>query len=213
MSETFACPDCRMLLEVSSRQLGKQVRCPVCGLISVFGSPVGDSPEDAGKPGDAGEWRRGNEPKPREYSAPDEPKRPLPTHQPNAGAPKKNSESWRPIAAGTARGSADPWRRPPPPGDPLAGPPFAVGGERTAADLQWKVGFFASLAAAVGAVFPCLCCVGFPLGTLILSIVGLAITATSNRGPRLINYCLAGTGLVVSLVGCGLLVLRRFFGL
>jgi hypothetical protein len=209
MSENFACSNCRMLLQINSEQLGKQVRCPVCGLISVFGNRTSeDAPED---------WQSVGNPRPEEPPAP--------------RAAKNRSARFQPFKSSTERGNSD-WMPVPPkstntPPETSQPPPYVANKQvadryvidssveaqtKSSVDLLWKTGFYTSLASAVGAIFPCTCCIAFPMGPLALSIAGLVLTLTSARGPKLINFCLAGVGLVVSLLWCAMRIFGMIFG-
>jgi hypothetical protein len=208
MSENFACSNCRMLLQISSEQLGKQVRCPVCGLISVFGSPTSEDATD--------EWQSVGNPSPEEPTTPPAAKDRSARIQPFKSSKERGNSDWMPVPPQSTDTRPETSQPPPYVADKRVADRYVTDSSneaqtKSSVDLLWKTGFYTSLASAVGAIFPCTCCIAFPMGPLGLSIAGLVLTLTSARGPKLINFCLAGVGLVVSLLWCALMVLGMIF--
>lgn len=186
MAEEFPCPNCRMRLEVSREQLGKQVRCPVCGVISVFGSRDESTARDDWSP--IGEAARVH---PFER----------PEVQPGKSAPGSNS-AWQPIeptkprqaetsAAGELEIKAQRYVETYSNSTNEFGPP----------DQAWWTGFVLSLLSLGGGTLPCFCCLLYPFGPTLLGIAAIIVTRTSNSGPKLVNYLIAAIGLISSLTG------------
>jgi hypothetical protein len=197
-----------MLLQISSEQLGKQVRCPVCGLISVFGSPTSEDATD--------EWQSVGNPSPEEPTTPPAAKDRSARIQPFKSSKERGNSDWMPVPPQSTDTRPETSQPPPYVADKRVADRYVTDSSneaqtKSSVDLLWKTGFYTSLASAVGAIFPCTCCIAFPMGPLGLSIAGLVLTLTSARGPKLINFCLAGVGLVVSLLWCALMVLGMIF--
>lgn len=179
MSQEFACPNCRIALQVSPRQLGRQVRCPVCGLISVFGSPLEDAdvqwqpvqsatddqPALAGRQGAASnrnQWR------------PIEPTDGSKSRGPNSAATTARAEEY---VATYVNASFD-----------------------DAPDRAWWIGLACGLVSLLGGNMVCFCCLLGPFGSTFFAVAGLVATAFSKRGPKAVNIVIGGLGLVISLV-------------
>lgn len=178
MSQEFACHNCRITLQVSPRQLGRPVRCPVCGLISVFGAPPagGAEPWQPVRPG-SGEQAgsavsRELEASPDDWS-PIEPTGKTPGHQANTADVKARAEQY--VAT-------------------YASSPFD-----DAPDRAWWVGLICGLISLLGGNMVCFCCLLGPFGSTFFAIAGLVATAFSKRGPKAVNIVIGSLGLLISL--------------
>lgn len=192
MSEEFPCPNCRMRLEVSPDQLGRQVRCPVCGVISVFGSR-----EESAQPDD---WSPIPQPRSDSFRGSNdaEPAQPRP----------KSDSAWQPVnPTGSSRSEpkADIEREAKARRyvETYSTTPIGLGRP----DQAWWTGFILSLLSIGGGTLPCFCCLLYPFGPTIFAISGIIVTRTSKSGPKLINYLIAAIGLISSLTGLLLVAL------
>lgn len=212
MSEKFACPNCRILLEVNPEQLGKQLRCPVCGLISVFGSPLSGGQTDENGEGwsPIGESRQPANPPQHERN------RKTTSFQPLKSSPQAPEGDWREVKGNPSyRNYARDPSKP-------AAETFVIDESQTTKnqpnyDRRWKIGFVLSLLSLLCFVaYPfCICCLMYPVGPPIpiaLGIFGILVTSKSRRGPKAINYFLAGLGLAIALCSCSMWVLLFFLG-
>lgn len=185
MAEEFPCPNCRMRLEVSREQLGRQVRCPVCGVISVFGSREQSPAKD--------DWSPIGEPDDRPFERREA--------QPGKTASGPNS-AWQPIEPTKPRRAGN-----------TAGGELEVKAQRYVEtyssstnefgppDQAWWTGFVLSLLSLGGGTLPCFCCLLYPFGPTLLGIAAIIVTRTSKSGPKLVNYVIAAIGLISSLTG------------
>jgi len=200
MSEKFACPNCRILLEVSSEQRGKQVRCPVCGLISVFGSPVSSGSQN--EPGD--EFRPVTEARSTQSAPPDERDRERPRIRPLKATPSEGAGDWEAVRPTPTNSRRAP-DTPKPAADTFVIDEDQVAANQSKFDRNWKIGFVLSLLPVVGIASPfCICCAYLPIVPLLLGSLGIVFTSRSRRGPKELNYLLAGLAIAFALVYCAI---------
>jgi phage FluMu protein Com len=208
MSENFACSNCRMLLQISSEQFGKQVRCPVCGSISVFGSPAEESQQSDKRD----DWSPINE-SPTTPSPPREERntdragpQPLKASSDQLGG---NWEKVRPAPTNPNRKSDNTK----PAADTFVIDENQVAENQSKFDRNWKIGFVLSLLPVVAIASPfCTCCVYLPFVPLGLGLLGIAFTSRSKRGPKELNYILAGISIVFALFYLAFFLIGIFLG-
>jgi len=213
MSEKFACTNCRMLLEVDSDQQGKQVRCPVCGLISVFGSPI----ESGHRGENTDDWSPVSES--RQPATPDrEERKPIrDVFRGLKSSPQTPEGDWQevrptPSIPAYARDASKKPRA-----DKFVIDETQVANNQSRYDRYWKIGFVLSLLSLVCFVsYPfCICCLMHPIGPpvpLVLGFFGIRFTSKSQRGPKELNYLLAGLGIAISLLTSFMWVILLFVG-
>lgn len=186
MSLEFTCSNCRIALRVSPDQLGRQVRCPVCGVVTVFGEP-------------------------RPEAEPSEPQPSFPVEEP----PKHQTQRQQPPKARGEQSSRGGWS-PVPPLEPASKPQVTRAETRARAqeyvatysstnlalapDRAWWVGLICGLISILGGNLVCFCCLLGPFGSTIFALVGLAATAFSQSGPKAVNIVLGILGLAISLI-------------
>ena len=207
MSENFACSNCRMLLQISSEQLGKQVRCPVCGSISVFGSPVEGSPQVE----NSDNWSPISESRPPKSPPKTQSKRGQESFQ-SLKSPQSSSDGkWEavrptPSIPDFAQDS------PRPAADKYVIDETQVAESQTSFDNRWKIGFVFSLLSLLSVVYPmCFCCIVPPIGTVAMGLIGIIATYRSKQGPKTLNYVLAAIGIALSFIAFFLMVLASIF--
>jgi hypothetical protein len=185
-SQEFACPNCRITLQVSSRQLGRQVRCPVCGLISVFGSAT----DESGAPrAGSGDWQPVAQTESNSFP-------------PERGRPQRpGPDSWAPIEPTEPRiprkpDSLDVRAR----AEEYVATYATSSSFEMAPDRAWWIGLICGLISLLGGNLICFCCLVGPFGSSVFAVVGLVSTACSRRGPKVVNFVIGGLGLIISLV-------------
>ncbi|MFM7561594.1 MAG: hypothetical protein ACKO81_01015 [Planctomycetota bacterium] len=195
MSENFACSNCRMLLQISPEQLGKQVRCPVCGSISVFGSPVEESQQSDKRD----DWSPINESRLTPNTPREERNTERARPQPLKASPDQLGGNWetvRPAPTNPNRKSDNTK----PAADTFVIDENQLAENQSKFDRNWKIGFVLSLLPVIGMAFGfCICFAYIPSVPLGLGLLGIAFTSRSKRGPKELNYVLAGIGILFSL--------------
>lgn len=184
-----------MLLQINSEQLGRQVRCPVCGSISVFGSPVEESPQSE----NSDNWSPISESRPPQSTPREERNKDRARLQPLKSSPDQPGGNWQTVRPAPTNPNRKPDNTKP------AADTFVIDENQLAEnqskfDRNWKIGFVLSLLPVIGIASPfCICYAYIPSVPLGLGLLGIAFTSRSKRGPKELNYILAGIGILFAL--------------
>lgn len=198
MKIEFQCQQCRSTLRLGIEHQGKNVRCPVCGsvtLVAAQGDSGGATTEfpRADSPMSKSGWQSieggspGTLPPPQPFFSGDSPEA--------TAAKSAAANPYQATTASTLPGRH--WNQ------PQAHP--------AQSDGYWWAGLYCGLA-SIACHFLMCCCMGSPFISLLLAFAGVTATLFSRTGPKWVNFLLAGIGGGIALLMVGLALLALVVG-